>query len=248
MSLQKTEQPEGPERSGDALGRTSLADRIYERLRLALMTGGYEPGQRLNIRQLAISYETSSTPVREATMQLAREGALELRPGHLLRVPDMTIEGYLEVRDIRLPLERLAAERAATRITPGELLELQYQSRRCVDAEAAGLWKEALAANQEFHFVVYRAARSAVLVRMIENMWLLTGPFINHLYASARPSYRSAEPHSRIIGALEKRDAAAAGNAVTHDITLGSTTLVEQINAYEAMRPPATTRRRAGRR
>jgi DNA-binding GntR family transcriptional regulator len=247
MSPQKIDQPEGSERPGDPLGRTSLSERIYERLRFALMTGGYEPGERLNIRQLAITYETSPTPVREATMQLAREGALELRHGHLLRVPDMTIEGYLEIRDIRIPLERLAAERAASRIAPDELLELQYQSRRCVDAESVGLWKEALAANQEFHFVVYRAARSAVLLRMIENMWLLTGPFINHLYAAARPAYHSAEPHTRIVEALQKGDAAAAGDAVAHDIMLGSTTLVEQFNAYATMRAPAGTRRRAGR-
>ncbi len=55
--------------------RDSLSEKIYNRLRVALMTGAYESGARLNIRGLAASYETSPTPVREAIMQLVREGS-----------------------------------------------------------------------------------------------------------------------------------------------------------------------------
>lgn len=212
------------------VSRDSLSDKIYDRLRFGLMTGVYEPGERLNIRQLAKAFETSPTPVREAMIQLAREGALELRPGHLLRVPNMTLERYLEVRDVRIPLERLAAEKAAQTISESELLEIQYQARRCVDAETGELWKEALAANQEFHFAIYKASRSPVLVRVLENLWLLTGPFINHLYPSGS-SYRSYQPHDRIIQALKRRDPVEAGEAITHDILQGSAAMVERIRA-----------------
>jgi DNA-binding GntR family transcriptional regulator len=224
-------EPFGANRESEAelpVSRDSLSDKIYDRLRFGLMTGVYEPGERLNIRQLAKAFETSPTPVREAMIQLAREGALELRPGHLLRVPNMTLERYLEVRDVRIPLERLAAERAAQMISESELLEIQYQARRCVDAETSELWKEALAANQEFHFAIYKASRSPVLVRVLENLWLLTGPFINHLYPSGS-SYRSFHPHDRIIQALRRRDSAEAGEAVVHDILQGSAAMVERI-------------------
>lgn len=210
------------------VSRDNLSDKIYERLRFGLMTGVYEPGERLNIRQLANTFETSPTPVREAMIQLAREGALELRPGHLLKVPNMTLERYLEVRDVRLPLERLAAELAAQAISASELLDIQYQARRCADAEAGELWKEALAANQEFHFAIYRAARSPVLLRVLENLWLLTGPFINHLYPLGS-IYRSSRPHERIVQALKNRDSAEAGEAVVQDILQGSAALVERI-------------------
>jgi DNA-binding GntR family transcriptional regulator len=211
-----------------AVSRDSLSDKIYDRLRFGLMTGVYEPGERLNIRQLAKSFETSPTPVREAMIQLAREGALELRTGHLLRVPNMSLERYLEVRDVRIPLERLAAERAAKTISESELLEIQYQARRCVDAESREMWKEALAANQEFHFAIYKAAHSPVLVRVLENLWLLTGPFINHLYPGAS-SYRSTQPHDRIVQALKRHDIVEAGEAVVHDILQGSHAMIERL-------------------
>ena len=61
----------------DAKGliRNSLSERIYARLRVALMTGVYESGAKLNIRGLAAQYQISPTPVREAVMQLVRESS-----------------------------------------------------------------------------------------------------------------------------------------------------------------------------
>jgi len=79
-----------------SLSRDSLSEKIYGRLRLALMTGVYDSGARLNIRGLAAGYKTSPTPVREAVMQLVREGALELRLGHQPRVPVLTIPQYIQ--------------------------------------------------------------------------------------------------------------------------------------------------------
>ncbi|MET0529742.1 MAG: FCD domain-containing protein, partial [Microvirga sp.] len=128
-------------------------------------------------------------------------------------------------------------------ITPAELLEVEYQARRCVDAEAAGLWKEALVANQEFHFQIYRASRSTILVRMIENLWLLTGPYVNYVYPSTPRPYRSAEPHSRIVEALRRGDAAETGEAVVYDTMKGSTALVELLRARAASEPKRRTMR-----
>jgi DNA-binding GntR family transcriptional regulator len=212
-----------------AMPRDSLSEKIYERLRSGIMTGVYEPGERINISQIAKTFETSVTPVREAMMQLVREGALELRPGHQLRVSDISIDRYIEVRTVRIPLERLAAEKAAQNITQSEILELQYQARRCLDAESGQHWKEALAANQEFHFAVYRASRLPILVRVIENLWLLAGPFINLVYRGQRRSYHSAQPHERILHALRTGNAEEAGQAVEQDILHGSAAIVEQI-------------------
>lgn len=231
-----------------AMTRDSLSERIYDRLRAGLMTGVYEPGERMNITQIAKSFDTSPTPVREAIMQLVREGALELRPGHQPRVVATSAERYLEVRTVRIPLERLAAERAAEHLTPAEMLEIQYQARRCQDAEAAELWKEALAANQEFHFAIYRAARLPLLVQVIENLWLLTGPFINHLYRGRVQLYRSGEPHERILKAMQARDAAEAGRAVEHDIMRGSEAMIAQLQAMAAAAAEQPVPRRGRRR
>ena len=69
-----------------ASSRENLSSRVYGQLREALMAGRFWPGQRLRIRELATAMDVSDTPVREAIMQLVREGGLEMRSGQAITV------------------------------------------------------------------------------------------------------------------------------------------------------------------
>jgi len=64
--------------------RENLASRTYGQLREALMAGRFWPGQRLRIRELSAAMGVSDTPVREAIMQLVREGASKCVRGNRL--------------------------------------------------------------------------------------------------------------------------------------------------------------------
>ena len=211
------------------LNRDSLSERIYARLRIALMTGQYEPGSRLNIRRLAASYSTSPTPVREAIVQLVREGALELRLGHQPRVPVLTIPQYINIRETRAPLERLAAELGSVHITDAQIELLNEVHERFVQSEKDERWKEALAANQEFHFIIYRASGNDVLVRVIENLWLLAGPFVNNQYPIVRNNAHAVHPHLLIIDALGRRSPGESGDLVVRDLREGSYNILENL-------------------
>lgn len=231
-----------PETESPTQGRSSLSEKIYTDLRLALMSGVYEPGARLNIRKLAIAQQTSATPVREAVMQLVREGALELRLGHQPRVPLLSAEQYIKIREVRAPLERLAAELAAVHATEAMLDQLTALDRIFLEAERRRNWKEAMSANQEFHFVIYRASGNEVLVRTIENLWLLTGPFLNNQYvAEATHVPSDIAPHRLIIDALRRRVPNEAGDLVVQDMRQGSLVILQHLR-----QPPA--RRRARRK
>ncbi|TPI21089.1 GntR family transcriptional regulator [Mesorhizobium sp. B4-1-1] len=226
-----------------ALNRDSLSERIYARLRLALMTGQYEPDSRLNIRKLALMYRTSPTPVREAIGQLVREGALELKPGYQARVPVISIPRYIDIRETRAPLERLAAELSAVNITTDDIRRLKDLHRAFVEAEAAEHWKAALSANQEFHFTIYRASNNDVLVRVIENLWLLAGPFVTHQYPSIRQASSDVHPHLLIIDALSRHSPSEAGELVVRDLREGSYRILEQLKLTEAGSRKKSTRR-----
>lgn len=218
------------------LSRNSLSERIYSRLRLALMTGVYESGAKLNIRGLAAHYETSPTPVREAVMQLVREGALELRLGHQPRVPVLSIPQYIKIRETRAPLERLAAELAAVNATELLVESLRASHQRFVQAEQDAKWKEALAANQEFHFAIYQASGNEILVGVIENLWLLAGPFINNQYPFIRRASLEVHPHLMIIDALSRKSPSEAGELVVRDLREGSYLILENLR-HEGDRP-----------
>lgn len=218
------------------LARDSLSEQIYNHLRLKLITGLYPQGSRLSIRRLASELKTSPTPVREAVFQLVREGALELRSGYQPRVPMLDIQTYLQIRETRVPLERLAGELAAAHITPEELAALRDHHRKFIEAEAAEEWQAALIANQNFHFGIYTAARNPVLLRVIGNLWLLVGPFVSAQYPHIREAASDVHPHLLIIDALDRRAPAEAGDMVVSDLREGSYRILRQLEA-EAQKP-----------
>ncbi|MFX8762634.1 GntR family transcriptional regulator, partial [Acinetobacter baumannii] len=79
----------------------------------ALMQGRLRPGQRLKISEIAAQFGVSDTPIREAFMQLLREQALEVTSSQSFQVPRPSFQRYADIRELRLRLEPLGAEKAA---------------------------------------------------------------------------------------------------------------------------------------
>lgn len=223
--------------------RDSLSARIYAHLRDELMTGLHAPGSRISIRKLAIRLDTSPTPVREAVFQLIREGALELRPGFQPRVPVLDLTAYLHIRDTRVPMERLAGELASVHITPDEIDALKTFH----DAYAQGIhdrdWRAAVLANQAFHLSLYRASRNAVLVGVIENLWLLSGPFVAEQLPHAVQMPTDAHPHLMILDALRRRSPMEAGDLLVRDLREGAQRIISRLHD-----PAGRKRSRKGRK
>jgi DNA-binding GntR family transcriptional regulator len=78
--------------------------------------------------------------------------------------------------------------------------------------------------NQEFHFIVYRAAKSDILLSIIENLWLLVGPYFTVPVLRDRRNEAvydniTVTHHGSLIAALRGRRPNAARKAVAADIT-----------------------------
>src|SRR5580698_6814998 len=104
---------------------TLLRTQVYDSLRDALTAGRFTPGQKLSFRFIARTLGVSLTPVREAIRRLVAEGALEMRPSRSVRVPLMTKDKVLELRDIRMAVEGLAAEKAAMTASRAQIAGLR---------------------------------------------------------------------------------------------------------------------------
>ena len=205
--------------------RSTVQDIVYRQLRHALMTGRFDPGQTLTIASLSQSFGTSHMPVREALRRLAAENALEIAANGSARVPPVSIERLDDICRARVAVEGLATELAAANVGPAELsrlkalvLEHEIMARR--DSVHAMLGK-----NQEFHFLLYRASGSEVLIQLIETLWLRFGPFMRTLSNQVEPILKSengetfTSHHHEALSALKARDALAARRAIVADIT-----------------------------
>jgi len=216
--------------------RENLTSRVYAQLREALMAGRFWPGQRLRIQEIAQAMGVSQTPVREAIMQLVREGGLEMRSSQAITVTNLSLTRYKELREVRLLLEGLATEKATPLLTASDFARLDELHLQLVAAEKGGDYEAAHFTNFHFHFLVYRASQMVDLVSLLESAWLRNGPLLKFLYPHATPTYSGPHQHLTLMKALRRRDAAAARQAIQDDIIEGGARLValmEQIAAGE---------------
>lgn len=214
----------------DPIGRQSLSAIAYDKLRKALMTGELQPGQRLSGRNLATRLGTSLTPVREALLQLVAEGTLEMEAGRSISVPVLTRSAYLELRDIRVSVEGLGAERAAAVITPAAIAKLAQVHERLTAAKAKGDFAAALRWNEAFHIGLATAAGMPRLLKVVEGLWSQSGPFLNYLFARSSVTVSEPHPHTLLLEALRRRDGAAAAAAIRRDILEGGANLLERLS------------------
>jgi DNA-binding GntR family transcriptional regulator len=206
------------------VGRDTVQDRVYTELRRALIGGLFAPGQVLTIRQLADALMTSTMPVREALGRLITEQALEMMPNRSIRVPPVTMARIEDLLRARILIEGEAMALAAGRITAKQLGTLHAIMAEWEDLRLGGnpatVDNEATL-NQGFHFEIYRACGSTVLLPMIESLWLQSGPFTRAaIFAfSEAGAHDAARFHHDILHALEAGDGPAARAALVADIS-----------------------------
>jgi len=200
-------------------GATAQAQ-VYSRLREALISGYFRPGEEISLRRAAAALGTSVTPVREALRQLESDGGLEVFGGNrVLRVPILTLGQLTDIRDIRLQLEGFAATQAIGAIGSAHLRLIANASaimQRAADVGDADLYLES---NWRFHALIYRAADRPVLMATIEGMWLRVGPLIRLAVTAPFHFERSMQSHRAAEAALHARDADALQAAIRRDIS-----------------------------
>ncbi len=219
------------------INKDSLTIKVYLQIKEAIMSGHFQPGERLAMRTLAKKMGTSITPVREALLKLVSLGALEMRPASTITVPILNKKKYLENRTIRLAMEGLGAAEAVQKIKKRGLNRLIKIHEEMIKTIVAGNFKGIIAKNYQFHLELCKAAEMPALLEIVEILWLKIGPSIGLLYPSsttARSLSKQPNYHQTIIDALVKRDSDAARSAIEEDLVSGGAALLAY---FEKMEP-----------
>jgi DNA-binding GntR family transcriptional regulator len=205
------------------LKRQTLSANVYEQLKELVMSGQMMPGEQFSLRSTATALGVSVMPVREAIQRLVAEQALEVTPNRAMRVPTMTASQFREITRIRINLEGLATEQAASSWTDAGLRQIMQWDERFSSEMATGKpnGTRLITFNKELHFAIYGAAKMPLLLQMIEALWLRIGPILNYdlRSGSRRIEERVAvSHHADLVKALQQRDGAAARVALQGDI------------------------------
>lgn len=216
----------------------TLGEKVYLRLREMLIAGQFSPGEVLTLRTLANAIGTSPMPVRDALRQLMVDQAIELSSDRSFRVPLMSRTRFIELRDIRILVEGMAAARAATEIKPSELREAaQFSASFNKECDAAKPDPSRLILlNKNFHFTVYRSARMPALLQIIEGLWTRIGPILNldvRIGSERILNKIPSEHHERLVQALKDRDPLAAQAALAADLNSAAEHILAQRKLVE---------------
>lgn len=194
--------------------RRSLARGLSERIEAMILTGELKPGQRINESHLAAALRVSRAPIREACRRLERHGLVEVRPNLGTFVCTLDGDDIAELYEIRIALEEILGRRAAQRISPTAVAELELCLQQLAAHGAAGDSRAYYVANQRFHAVIVAAAGSRHLADAYAGAAKRLAIYRIGQQASAEDMRTSYAEHARIVAALCAGDAAAAGLAL----------------------------------
>lgn len=136
----------------------SQGETAYAQLLTAIRKGEFAPGDRLRETDVADRLNLSRTPVREALRRLEADGIVEHRPRMGAVIRQLSHAELVELYEMRIVLERTAAEMAAKHAAAAEIDALRDLNSAMSQSNPA----DAAALNQDFHRGIYLATRNPI--------------------------------------------------------------------------------------
>ncbi|RPH46595.1 MAG: transcriptional regulator NanR [Burkholderiales bacterium] len=212
--------------------RRKLYQDVLERLMRRIESGELGPGDPLPPeRELMALYGVGRPAIREALQAMERSGIVEISHGerarvtvptardligqiaggarHLLQVEPHTLEHLLEARVF---LEAGTARRAAERASPADVaaLRARVEAQRAPLPELDGF----LSHDMAFHRELARIGGNPIFPAVVEAIFQWAGDYYRPLVRAPGAELLTIAEHTRLVDAIEARDADAAEAAM----------------------------------
>jgi DNA-binding GntR family transcriptional regulator len=202
---------------------------IYKKMRRSIIMGHRESAERLNIEAIAQEYNTSVTPVRDALQMLSHEGLVVIKPRSGYFVATITLKQLRDLLDVRRILELSGVERAALRITPEQIEELQavHAGYTGDDDESYDRYTDE---NRKFHYLLAKASGNNELADLVGKLHDQLARFM----VMRRAGKTMESTHKRILDAVIAHDSEAARQALLDDIDRAHEAILDTIMEADA--------------
>jgi DNA-binding GntR family transcriptional regulator len=195
----------------EAEGNVSLREAVYQTLRRAILTGTFEPGDRLMEMKLAAQLDVSRTPVREAIHLLEKEMLVKQEPGRGVVVAGITLKQLRDVLEVRGMLEELAVQLACRRAREEDFALLNKKAESFARAVEEGKDVTVLAGRDvAFHDVIYRMTDNDRLIQLVADLWEQIYRYRIEYLKDARHGETLVREHQELVRALRERNEEAA--------------------------------------
>lgn len=194
--------------------RSAVAERspqiVYLKIKQRILDNVYAPGTQVLEQTLADELGVSRTPIRQALVNLVREGLVEVVPRHGMRVLPLSIDDIREIYQVLASLEPMAVEILAARRPKQDVATLV---EACAEMEAA-LARDDLAdwakADEKFHLGLVQLCGNRRLAEMVMTVWDQSHRARMFTLKLRPKPVASTREHRAVLAAILKGDAARA--------------------------------------
>lgn len=188
----------------------TIFNKLRDDIENGIVTGEFEPGERLDETQLAARFGVSRTPIREALIQLSAIGLVEIRPRRGAIVVDPAPQRVYEMFEVMAELEGMAGALAARRHSADDRAALLAAHEKCREAVAGEETDRYYYENEIFHHAIYTASRSGFLEEQCAALHRRLRPY-RRLQLRVRNRMKvSFQEHGEIVAAILAGDADGA--------------------------------------
>lgn len=194
---------------------------LREMIEDEIATGVLMPGTRLDETELAERFGVSRTPVREALIQLASTGILQMRPRRGMIVPELAPHRLVEMFEVMANLEAMCGRLAARRMVTSEHRELLRVHEECEKALRSKNSDAYYHQNEIFHHLIYRGSHNTFLAEQASTLHKRLHPYRRLQLRVRDRMHVSFTEHRQIL------DAILAGDSETAEVSLRKHVLIQ---------------------
>jgi DNA-binding GntR family transcriptional regulator len=186
--------------------RQSLREQVANVLRAAIVAGQMRPGVLYSVPTLAERLGVSGTPVREAMLDLAKEGLVDPVRNKGFRVAELSDKDLDDITELRALIEVPTVTALAATIPDADVERLRPLAQAIVDSAAEGDVIRYLEADRCFHLELLALAGNPRLVETVRGLRAQTRLYGLDLLAEQDRLVTSAAEHHELLDALQAHD------------------------------------------
>ncbi|MCV4264315.1 GntR family transcriptional regulator [Pseudomonas capsici] len=208
----------------------SLIEVALQQMKKSIICCELAPGEKLKVAELSQNYGLSSSPIREALNRLAQEGIVEASENKGFRVARLSVEDFQQITQLRrlLECEALAeairyGDDAWEADVLGAFHRLNVIEKR-LGSIAVALDDDWSVRHKAFHFALFSACPSAMLLRLIDSLFDQAERYRRFSALHRKVERHKGDEHQQLIDAVLSRDVDASvellgnhiGGTLTH--------------------------------
>ena len=213
--------------------KETLKERVYRGIYEAVTNGEYRPNDILTENQMIEKFGVSKSPVREALVELCKDGVLNNIPRMGYQVRAVTLKEIMDILEFRVDVEVGGLRKSfpvLTRENINMLRMIAEKHNADEDRIVSNNWQR----NYEFHTYLYSLNNNVYGHQALQQMIHQCSRYISQYFLSAwqRKNESNGRYHMAVVDALEKQNIEEACVYLEKDILA----VKEEILALHSMK------------